>query len=270
MATGILTRPRILIGLVLALAAGVMLVQAQADGAQGYETVTFASGDGLEVSADWYAFHVDPATPVIVLCHQAGWSRGEYREIAPRLGELGFNCLALDQRSGGRTQGVANLTARRAESARKATGYTDAEQDIVAGLAFAREHHAQGPVLLWGSSYSASLALRIAGEHQGLVDGVLAFSPGEYFEREGKAENWIERSAAKIAVPMFITSARKEARSWKKIHAAVRGEAKTGFVPQTKGQHGSRALWPSFDDSAAYWQAVEAFLAGFQKPADTR
>ena len=257
-------------GLVLALVAGVMLVQAQADGAQGYETVTFASGDGLEVSADWYAFHVDPATPVIVLCHQAGWSRGEYREIAPRLGELGFNCLALDQRSGGRTQGVANLTARRAESARKATGYTDAEQDIVAGLAFAREHHAQGPVLLWGSSYSASLALRIAGEHQGLVDGVLAFSPGEYFEREGKAENWIERSAAKIAVPMFITSARKEARSWKKIHAAVRGEAKTGFVPQTKGQHGSRALWPSFDDSAAYWQAVEAFLAGFQKPADTR
>ena len=258
-----------LIGLALALAAAVMLAQAQADGAEGYETVAFASGDGLEVSADWYAFHPDPATPVIVLCHQAGWSRGEYRDIAPRLGELGFNCLALDQRSGGRARGVANQTARRAEAARKATGYTDAEQDMVAGVAFAREHHAQGPVLLWGSSYSAALALRITGEQPGLVDGVLAFSPGEYFEREGKPENWIERSAAKITVPVFITSARKEADSWKKIHAAVRGEAKTGFVPQTKGQHGARALWPRFDDSAAYWQAVEAFLAGFQAAAST-
>ena len=46
--------------------------------------------------------------PVLVLFHQAGWSRGEYREIAPKLNELGYICLAIDQRSGKGVNGVAN------------------------------------------------------------------------------------------------------------------------------------------------------------------
>ncbi|MFT4637364.1 MAG: hypothetical protein ACI8T1_000673 [Verrucomicrobiales bacterium] len=36
---------------------------------------------------------------------------------------------------------------------------------------------------------------------------------------------------------------------------------KVSFIPTTAGNHGSRALWPQFNDSEAYWEAIEAFLA---------
>lgn len=228
------------------------------------KTVTFESLDGVTITADLYRADADPKTPMIVLCHQAGWSRGEYREIAPRLNRLGFNCLALDQRSGGQVNEVPNQTAVAAERANQPTGFVDAEQDIRAALRWVRPEQAQGPVLLWGSSYSAALALRIAGEHPDLVDGVLAFSPGEYFTRFGQPQDWIRRSAAKIECPVFITSALGEANRWQPIYASISSE-KQKFVPETNGNHGSRALWSEFDDSGAYWQAVESFLSPFQK-----
>ena len=37
--------------------------------------VEFPSEDGVIITADLYAAHVDPKTPFIVLFHQAGWSR---------------------------------------------------------------------------------------------------------------------------------------------------------------------------------------------------
>lgn len=226
--------------------------------------VLFPSQDGLMITAEVLAPHAEPDTPLIVLCHQAGWSRGEYQELMPRLAKLGFNCIAIDQRSGGAVNDIANETARRAERENKSTNYLDAEQDIIAALEYARTHYAkQGKVIAWGSSYSAALVLRIAGERPELVDGVLAFSPGEYFERFDKPANWIAKSARKIKAPVFITSARDEAEQWSKIYDAIRTAEKARFMPESKGNHGSRALWKQFDDSDAYWRAVTAFLEQF-------
>ena len=230
-----------------------------------FETLSFASADGLEVTADLYLAHEDRHTPFIVLCHQAGWSRGEYREIAPKLNELGFNCMAIDQRSGGLVNDVRNETVQRANAQEKPTDFLSAEPDIIAALKYAKEHYAQGRLILWGSSYSAALALRIAGEHPDLVDGVLAFAPGEYFVRFGKPDNWITQSATKIQNPTFITSAKDEAPRWKAIFDAIPSKQKTCFVPETKGNHGSRALWAKFDDSEDYWNAVKPFLQQFLK-----
>jgi dienelactone hydrolase len=226
-----------------------------------YETVKFQSLDGLEITADLYAGN-DARNPFIVMCHQAGWSRGEYREIAPKLQKAGFNCLAIDQRSGKKDlyNKVNNETVRAAAQAGKGTEFTDAEQDIVAALKWARTKQAKGKVILWGSSYSAALSLRIAGERPELVDGVLAFAPGEYFERFSKPGNWIESSAKKIKAPAFVTSAKEEYASWQKIFNAIPGQQKIKFVPTTKGNHGSRALYKRFDDSESYWQAVAGFL----------
>lgn len=223
----------------------------------------FPSSDGLEVSADRYVAYEDRKTPFIVLCHQAGWSRGEYQEIAPKLNQLGFNCLAIDQRSGGAVNDVPNETAKRAKAEAKGTTFADAEQDMVAALKFVRETYADGKVILWGSSYSSALALRIAGEHPELIDGVLAFAPGEYFKRFGKPGNWIASSAAKIKSPVFVTSAKNEVKNWQAIYDAIPGETKMRFVPETNGNHGSRALWEKFDDSGAYWTATKSFLQQF-------
>jgi len=230
-----------------------------------FQEITFESGDGLEVTADLYWKHDDKSKPFIVLCHQAGWSRGEYREIAPALNELGFNCMAIDQRSGGAVKGIKNKTLAKANAAEKPVTFVDAEQDMIAAVGYARENYATGKLILWGSSYSAALTLRIAGEHADKIDGAMAFAPGEYFQRFEKPGNWVETSAKKITCPVFITSARKEKGSWEKIFAAIPAEIKNGYLPKTTGNHGSRALWAQFDDSKGYWEQVKVFLAHFEE-----
>ena len=78
------------------------------------ETIQFNSGDGIRVTADVYMTESADA-PFILLFHQAGYSRGEYREIAPRLNAMGYNCMAVDQRSGKEVVGVQNLTHEMAD-----------------------------------------------------------------------------------------------------------------------------------------------------------
>jgi len=222
--------------------------------------VTYESKDGLPITADLYLAHGDRTTPFIVLFHQARWSRGEYRETAPRLCELGFDCLAVDQRSGGEIGGVVDQTAMRAAEQELGTSYVDAWPDLLASLEHVRERWAKGPLIAWGSSYSAALVLKLAGEHPGLVDGVIAFSPGEYFAQMGKPEAWIADSAAAIDCPVFITSARAEQPGWQPIFDAIPAGKKACYVPETAGNHGSRALWSTFADSDGYWRALDAFL----------
>ncbi len=224
------------------------------------ETVTFLSEDGLLISADIHAPHQNSKAPMIVLFHQAGSSRGEYAEIVPWLNGLGYNCMAVDQRSGESMRGVENQTALRAGKENRPTGYIEALPDLTAALAYARSHYGNNGVIAWGSSYSAALVLKIAGDSPGLVDGVLAFSPGEYFKRAGKSASWIQTSTQHIKVPVFITSSRNEAGKWAAIFAAIESADKVSFIPETAGRHGSRALWKKYPDSDAYRQAVQGFL----------
>jgi hypothetical protein len=35
------------------------------------------------------------------------------------------------------------------------------------------------------------------------------------------------------------------------------------FLPNSTGNHGSRALWEKFDDHDAYWKSVKEFLTQF-------
>ena len=228
-----------------------------------FERVKFKSLDGMVMVADLYRQSLDADAPLIVLCHQAGGSRGEYREIAPRLNKLGYQCLAIDQRAGGQVRGVVNETYRAAVAQNKTTEFVDAEQDILAAIKWAGLNYPQAKLILWGSSYSSSLALRVVGENPDLVSGAMAFSPGEYFAGQGKGNRWIEASASKIQVPMFITSSKAEASEWRAIFEAIPAQGKISYVPATNGNHGARALWRKFDDNGGYWSAVEQFLDQF-------
>jgi len=225
------------------------------------ERVTLTASDGLAVTADVYPGPGGATGPWIVLAHMAGSSRGEYREIAPRLNRLGYGAIALDQRSGSGFGGVANRTAAAAASKGKGQGYLDAAPDIEAGIAYARSRTG-GPVVLWGSSYSAALALLLAGERPGLIDGVIAMSPGEYLS--GRS---VGRAAAHIAVPVLIVSPPAETGQWRHIYEAVPHDRKAWFTPDRGGRHGSSALIPSQSpQSEAHWQAVEAFLGRYFRP----
>ncbi|NOQ90639.1 MAG: alpha/beta fold hydrolase, partial [Gammaproteobacteria bacterium] len=125
--------------------------------------INFNSADGLLITADRYTPHSKNTTPLIVLFHQAGSSRGEYNEIAPQLNKLGFNCIAVDLRSGEYSRDKDNETAIRASNKNLPTSYADALPDIIAALKYARKHFSDSKVIAWGSSYSAALVLKVAG-----------------------------------------------------------------------------------------------------------
>ena len=228
--------------------------------ASSQKLVKFQSEDGIEVTADLYMTHPESA-PFIVLFHQANWSRGEYNEIAPRLNELGYNCMAVDLRSGGAVNEVSNLTKLNASKALKSTQYVDALPDMRAAVKYARSTLSTGKLIIWGSSYSAALSLRLAADIKG-VDAVVSFSPAEYFASQGMPRDYISVEASKLNMPVFVSSAKSEKNSWWGIYVSIPTDKKQYFLPETAGNHGSKALWAKYSDSREYWKAVEAFLAG--------
>ncbi len=232
---------------------------------QAKETITFPSTDGLQITADTYIGETEKNLSLIVLFHQAGWSRGEYLEIAPKLNKLGFNVLAVDLRSGKAVNGVTNQTAKRARQAGKGTRYIDALPDMESALLYARKLAGKdSKIIAWGSSYSSALVLQLVGDKPELADAVLSFSPGEYFKKSGKPKDWISRSAKPLSIPVFITSAKSEKGRWLAIFKSIKSKKKVSFVPRTNGNHGSRALWDKFGDSKEYWLAVTQFLNGLK------
>lgn len=224
----------------------------------GFKSVDFPTTGGIQGRADVYESENRLAT-LVLLFHQAGWSRGEYREIAPKLVKAGYRVMAVDQRSGGAVNGVKNETHRRATRMGLARGYLDAYADLEAALVYARKELAAARVIVWGSSYSASLVVRLAAEHPEEVAGVMAFSPGEYFKKR-KSSAYIRDLAKRVKQPLFITSSKPEREEVKPIFDASPAEKKILFTPASKGQHGSRALWNKWSDSDVYWAAVNGFL----------
>lgn len=229
------------------------------------DTITFFAKDSLEITADLYLIEDDKA-PFIILYHQAGWSRGAYKEIAPKLNEMGFNCLATDQRSGGKINGVENETFAQAKAKGKKTNYIDALADMQAALDYVQTTYKPKKLLIWGSSYSSALAFVISAQNKGKIDGQLSFSPGEYFTKQGKSATYIQTHAKKVDIPVFISSAKNETQYWMHLFNSLPGKENLSFIPKTEGQHGSRALWEKFEDHAAYWKAVTPFLNKFLPP----
>jgi pimeloyl-ACP methyl ester carboxylesterase len=212
----------------------------------------------LRITAEYYKIHPD-TVPLIILFHQAGWSRGEYLEIGPRLNQLGFNCLAVDLRSGKTVNNIDNETFLEAKKKMKETNYLAAETDIISALEYAL-NIAGGKIILWGSSYSASLALRVAAQNQNVVHAVLAFSPGEYFRSFGKPNDFISTSVSDLDIATFITCAKREKENCQIIFNNIPSRKKILFIPDSSGNHGSSALWNIQYDSKEYWNAVERFL----------
>lgn len=212
------------------------------------ETITFKAKDGVLITADTGGAGTGP---IIVLYHMAGASRGEYRDIAPRLHKLGYRTLAVDQRSGRGFNGVVNETAKRVGGN---VGYVAALPDILAASTYARNVMKAEKVGVLGSSYSSSLVLIAAGRNETFADAVMSFSPGEYFSNR----QLVTKSAAQIKVPVFLTAARNEIGQVKPI-AKVIPTGAVLFKPKGSGKHGATTLVSG--SGVEYWAALESFLA---------
>lgn len=223
------------------------------------EEVRFPSADSLPVTGHWYEKEKD--SPVIVLCHQARFNKYEYAGIAEELNSLGYSCLAIDQRSGGPIANHLNETYLAAKSMGKLTGFLDAEQDIYAAINYAHKRSGHS-VILWGSSYSATLGLYIAAESE-KVSSVVSFSPGNYLAEQKGSLTPIMKNMEK---PFFLTSSRTEIKNIQElVGAKVFSDHQMWYRPSHSGHHGSRALWPSQDGGEAYWEAIREFLKRLPK-----
>lgn len=220
------------------------------------KTITFKSTDGLLITADLY-LTTDKDAPFIILYHQARYSRGEYQEIAPKLNAMGFNCLAIDQRSGDAINGVVNETHQRAVEEGMPTKYQDAWPDIEAAFYYVTKKLKASKVIIWGSSYSAAMVFVLGSKYKAQISGILAFAPGEYFKIDNKS---ISDYAKEINYPVFITSAKSEEQYWRPIYEKLNTGEKYFYLPQDEGYHGSKALWEKNDGNELYWESVNRFL----------
>ena len=168
--------------------------------AQDYKKIQFPSKDGLPISAHLYS-DGNTSKPFILLLHQATYSKGEYLEIAPKLTQMGFNVMAVDLRSGDTVNNIVNEISDIALEKDLDISYLATLPDIEASLAYTKKHLTQRTLLLWGSSYSSGLALYMASIDEN-INGVLAFSPGDYYKKRGK--KFIEDSVKMLKIPVFI------------------------------------------------------------------
>jgi len=225
---------------------GIMPVRAQ-------KTITFSAKDGLLVTADLYEGNA--SYPYLLLFHQAGSSRGEFREIAPRLMKLGYNCLAVDLRAGNEIGFVVNQTALRAKEQKLSITYLDAVPDMQAAIEYAA-NVSRKPVVVLGSSYSASLALVLATKNPQIA-AVVAFSPGEYFE----SRFVVRDTLAYLRIPLWIGGASDELSYLKVLTSKIDPQYLTLFTPvHDKGRHGAAALWPNNPSKDEYWFSLLLFF----------
>jgi hypothetical protein len=105
------------------------------------------------------------------------------------------------------------------------------------------------------------LVFYIGSIHKEDIDGILSFSPGEYFKIDGKE---IRSFASEVKCPVFITSSAKEHKQWKGIYDSVITK-KYSFLPMMEeGKHGSKALWVDNSNHKEYWNEVRNFLLKVQ------
>jgi pimeloyl-ACP methyl ester carboxylesterase len=248
-----------------ALACALWCCAATASPADSPQEVQLKTSDQLTVYGDLYEAGSTSSRPLIILVHQGdGNARGEYAPIIPRLRSAGFDVLAIDSRLGGGLFEAVNRTVDR--NPIKDWKYCDAYPDLVAALDHAKAQAPGRKVVVWGSSYSATLALRLAAERPGDVAAVLAFSPAS-----GPAMGDCQPVpyAARTKVPVLVVRPKKE------LDEPLRRDDFEAFKKQghetwiaDPGAHGSSTLVSdrAGGDVSATWTAVLGFLRKIHSP----
>ena len=244
----------------LAATAAVGPAVAAAQTVSGPVEIRFPVRDSLVVVADIHRGSGRPEAPTILLFHQGGGSaRGEYRSITPRLLREGYHVIAADTRGGGDRFGALH----RAAPAPADFDYCEALQEVDAVVNLARSRGFAGPLILWGSSYTASLVLQVAARRSADVRAVLAFSPASGEPMRGCEPEpyvgWVARAGVRAMVLRPRAELGDSARA-ARLEAMRRNGA--AVVVAERGTHGSSMLDPERvgGDTEAEWSAVLRFL----------
>ncbi len=222
------------------------------------QEVRFPAADGTQVFAD---VHRAASTPrlTLLLFHQGGGdARGEYAPIVPRLLSRSYDVITVDLRRGGDRFGHVNRTA---SSAQGEFAYCDVMPDLEAALAFAGREGRAAPIVIWGSSYSATLVIHLAARYPDDIAGVLAFSPAGGEPMQGCDPEPVVRD---VRAPLLVVRPAREA-ALDHVHAQIEAFRAAGVDVRVveSGSHGSSTLVPerAGEHTEATWSVVLDFLA---------
>lgn len=226
--------------------------------AQTWSVDTLSTSDGNTIPLYEYADD-GGSGPIVLLFHQGGASgRAEYRTIAPALAARGYRVATIDQRRGGDLFDGTNPVAARFDA--ETTSYCDVAPDLDAALDWAVAEASGAGVVLWGSSYSAALAILLSARRPDVAAAVLAFSPASGEPMDGCRP---EAVAADLAVPWLVLRPGNEMEhEW----IADQLEAFAAFGAETHiarpGRHGSSMLVEERVGAStdATWSVVMSFL----------
>ena len=214
------------------------------------QRVSFMSSDGVEVTADLY--FQDSRAPYIILLHQENGSRGEYRDIAPRLQRLGFNCLVVDLRSGRESNFVQNETAASAQRKNLPVALIESEKDVRAAMEYVQGTSIINRYVILGSSYSASLAMKVANQNWRTA-AVIALSPGEFFAPQS-TKDWL----TDFNRMLYVAYTRQEQPYVEELVKDISSELKTTYQSQTRG---ASALLNESPQSGELWISLMLFIS---------
>ncbi len=204
---------------------------------KGQEGVYFYAADSTKIRGDLYLR--DYTLPFMILCHGETADRSEFYSIAPRLLNLNYNCLAIDMG----TNGSHNFSL------------AGAQTSLRAAIAYVRRFNSL-PVILFGSSWSASLCLLESADNP-QIRAIVALSPGEYFQPGIIMSDAVE----KISQPVFICGNRTEFSYLQKMVEKQPAGELTLFQPEKgKGVHGAAALTGNDITRDEYWFALLMFF----------
>lgn len=203
--------------------------------------ITTVAADGVAIYGTSFGAELGADAPLILLFHQGGSNgRAEYEWIAPWLASQGYRSIAWDQRSGGENYfGGQNRTVLGLPDG-KSAGYCEAAPDLQAAVDYVIAEGFADDVVVWGSSYSAALVVRMAADNPETIAGVIAFSPPS----GGPLSECLARDRiSEVTVPVFVLRSASEMGS---DSSFVQRDALTAagarFFVVENGVHGSSML----------------------------
>lgn len=215
--------------------------------------IHFKAEDGVTITANNY--FLKKTSPYILLFHQEQSSRGEYDSIAERLVKIGYNCLAVDLRSGNKYGFIENETAKIAKAEGKPVEILESLIDIRAAINYAWNLNGQD-VILMGSASSASLIL-IEGKTSEHVRALISLSPGEYFQPMFDMKSVLKDFSKKV----FVGCSAIEFPYIQEMFSDISEEYKTIFKPvDGPGARGSASLLSKNPTRDEYWLSLLIFF----------
>lgn len=214
------------------------------------EKVSFTTTDSRTVVGNLYEIGNDK--PIILLLHQLRNNKYEYADIAPKLNNMGFNVLAIDLTGGAAFADHENETVNKGTPISRADRevlVARAELEIVTAIDYLNKRY-NSKVIVWGSSYSASMAIAVASANENVI-AAISFSG---------LEKRLFSILSKLSKPVFMTSSKAEASMVEELLTDTPKENLIHFIPKGDGRHGSSALWNGQRDAEEYWVAIKSFL----------